>query len=756
MAETSKNKIYYNDDENSVADVLTDMKKMAESTDEAIEKSKYNDAAIKKSISDVEKNQVEKNIEQDSKIVELQTEKAKLEKELKEAQEDFYQNSIRGQASGEYIHVEDSSNCRARIGISGNSVQKIREGDNVLKQKNISDFSKNGVDIAYNSDGTIYVFGTASDVVDIKLCGLWASTEVQFSLKAGQYKYTSNNSGVSLCLVNNTSPKKVKDNAILTLTEDYDVTDAFIRIESGKTVDVIIKPMLYLYQGIEREYEQYGVSPSPEYPSEVESCGDNVNLFDLETWFNTVGSKDCTATLIKNGVKLDFVAGADVYLGDVVAPNVQLQESKRNSCIKVKPNTTYTIQMSSAPKCYISYLDSNYTGTRAYTAIYNNYSKYIMTFTTNETTEYIHIRLGLGSSYGGTTYTFTDIKLEEGTTPTPYTPYGQGCINEVICNKNLFDKNNVINDKFMANILTTNTDWCYNISKSFKAGETYITSGGRCILGYFNGDTNISYKDITNTTITIPEGTTKVYISTLKTNLDTLQIEEGTKATEKVEHQEQVFTIPTQQPMRAIGDVRDTFIKKNNKWYERHYINRLILNGTESWKISTDTKFFFVTNIISSTDYSKVYCNIALSASSYAELTDGTARVAIRNDGNGIYISNTNSMTLADWKAWLSAQYEAGTPVYVDYILETPNDIECTEEQSKILEELNNARTYKNVTNITTDSKAILSLDYVKDQETQNQKMQNEIDEIKQLLSTTQTSAMLLDNLQKEVESEVE
>ena len=37
-----------------------------------------------------------------------------------------------------------------------------------------------------------------------------------------------------------------------------------------------------------------------------------------------------------------------------------------------------------------------------------------------------------------------------------------------------------------------------------------------------------------------------------------------------------------------------------------------------------------------------------------------------------------------------------------------------------------------------------------------NEKMQNEIDEIKQLLSTTQTSAMLLDNLQKEVESEVE
>ena len=35
-----------------------------------------------------------KDNEQDNKILKLQTEKAELEKELKEAQEDFYQNSI--------------------------------------------------------------------------------------------------------------------------------------------------------------------------------------------------------------------------------------------------------------------------------------------------------------------------------------------------------------------------------------------------------------------------------------------------------------------------------------------------------------------------------------------------------------------------------------------------------------------------------------------------------------------------------------
>ena len=59
--------------------------------------------------------------------------------------------------------------------------------------------------------------------------------------------------------------------------------------------------------------------------------------------------------------------------------------------------------------------------------------------------------------------------------------------------------------------------------------------------------------------------------------------------------------------------------------------------------------------------------------------------------------------------------------------LRTPIRQKFTDEQKAVAKELNNARTYKNVTNITTDSKAILSLDYVKDQETQNQKMQKSV-----------------------------
>ena len=97
-----------------------------------------------------------------NQILQLETEKTKLEKELKEAQEDFYQNSIRGQASGEYIHVEDSSNCRAKIGISGNSEQETRSGKNFLELME-GTYSNNGI-TAVVKNGIVTLNGTAKAI----------------------------------------------------------------------------------------------------------------------------------------------------------------------------------------------------------------------------------------------------------------------------------------------------------------------------------------------------------------------------------------------------------------------------------------------------------------------------------------------------------------------------------------------------------------------------------------------------------------
>lgn len=87
--------------------------------------------------------------------------------------------------------------------------------------------------------------------------------------------------------------------------------------------------------------------------------------------------------------------------------------------------------------------------------------------------------------------------------------------------------------------------------------------------------------------------------------------------------------------------------------------------------------------------------------------------------GNRIFFTHKKfANNLTGFKEWLKSKYDEGKPVIVYYKLATAKDLELTEEQKAVAKELNNARTYKNVTNITTDSKAILSLDYAKDLET--------------------------------------
>ena len=99
--------------------------------------------------------------------------------------------------------------------------------------------------------------------------------------------------------------------------------------------------------------------------------------------------------------------------------------------------------------------------------------------------------------------------------------------------------------------------------------------------------------------------------------------------------------------------------------------------------------------------------------------------------------------------------YEVGTPVKFIGILGNPTDIECTKQQTQQLKALLKAKTYKNITNITTDTIAVLDVDYKRDLETYQKQQDDRITAIEQLLSTTTTSAMLLDNVQSDLESEV-
>nr|DAP20277.1 MAG TPA: hypothetical protein [Caudoviricetes sp.] len=684
-----------------------------------------------------------------NQILQLETEKTKLEKELKEAQEDFYQNSIRGQASGEYIHVEDSSNCRSIIGIGGNHEQEMRSGKNYLntlaKYKAGEKVTVDGITYIFNEDGSITCNGTAtadsvltfsSNLQTIngsgkKIVGMLTGTQVPKKLSI--LAYTSDWSKNTFELLSS-----VNKNITINMQENIDYTIFRIIAYKGTTLN---NQTIY-YQILDTSvndltYEQYGASPSLDYPSPIKAVGSNINLFNKDNM--TIGKIWNGATLLDSDVgnaspNIPVTAGKTYIRNAGYSSNYIIKEN--NSVVDVQGGTN-AITMPEDAKYWMFNIPKDID--------------------------------------------INTIKAEEGSISTLQSKYGQGSVKVTKCNKNLLDssilENKILDSK--TGSATTNTSWkasdfiqinsgIYNFS--WKSSSNYF----QVTICFYDRNKNFlsgiswAIANVYSKSFEVDENTTfiRVSYSTIisgkEANREKIILEQSSTETDYEQHEEQSYIIPVQSEMLE----GDYFGFDNEE--EVHTWNKLTLNGTENITLNSNYNDCTLFELVKSDCYiptdTKKYAISNHFISGNKDLlasNNGINMVGLGTSRGRIWINVSNSIVgtsdkLNNFKTLLKSKYDAGTPVVIYYKLATPNRLKFTDEQKAVAKELNNARTYKNVTNITTDSKAILSLDYTKDLETQNQKMQNEIDEIKQLLSTTQTSAMLLDNLQKEVESEVE
>lgn len=335
-----------------------------------------------------------------------------------------------------------------------------------------------------------------------------------------------------------------------------------------------------------------------------------------------------------------------------------------------------------------------------------------------------------------------------------------------VVNSNLLDFNVAQNSRVTVNedgTLTINGTggFSLNIDKlQLKAGITYyqkveLISGSisgsninNTFLSFAGAGVWISSVNFSQTNLTKDTEKTAIWINANAIfNNAVIKIWANTDKSDFVLHQSQTAIMPIQQEMLEGDYVADV---------EHHELGKIILTGEEKLidNVSTSIRTYWGIDfsnygIYQYNDPTKV-CDV-LTTKFKSRPQQGTflpGQVALITSNKNMYFVFEPDTTEEQARTILKDM-----PVY--FRLATPINLELTEEQKAVREQ--KMYTYKNITNISlSDELASIDVEYKKDLETEHNKLQNEIDEIKQLISTTETSALLLDNLQKDVEKEVE
>ena len=199
---------------------------------------------------------------------------------------------------------------------------------------------------------------------------------------------------------------------------------------------------------------------------------------------------------------------------------------------------------------------------------------------------------------------------------------------------------------------------------------------------------------------------------------------------DKTEEQNAIFPFAEGQRLLKNCKLGDAEIIQNRK--------RIICNGTESWTAnatssSTGGKFRWRLEVA---DIKQVDANTLadIQCTHYKAVkagTDGTYQgvegIASQNTNITIFDPNYATSSATEWKAYVAQQYSAGTPIEIEYELAEPETVTYTEAQKTAKAEIDKLKTYKGVTHITTDSKAILDVSYKKDLETLINNLSSEV-----------------------------
>lgn len=228
--------------------------------------------------------------------------------------------------TGKEILIEDGENNKGlEIKVKGSTNQATRSEKNLLDNTAITKIS-NGITFTVNSDGTVLADGTNDTTANSSLI------INRYDLSPGTYVLNGCPSGGAI----NTYRLAIQETGSYSVLGSIDIGNGSgeftldttttvqiaIFIQKGLTINkLLFKPMLRKATIADDTYEQYGASPSPDYPSEVENVEGNVNiqitgknLFDEEVKIDNKGLAWATGELFNEAgsVSSDFILARDI------------------------------------------------------------------------------------------------------------------------------------------------------------------------------------------------------------------------------------------------------------------------------------------------------------------------------------------------------------------------------------------------------------------------------------------------------------
>lgn len=200
--------------------------------------------------------------------------------------------------TGKEITIKDGENSKGlEIKLKGSTFQSTRSGKNLLDNTATTKIS-NGITFTVNSEGTVLADGTNDTTANSSLI------INRYDLSPGTYVLNGCPSRGAI----NTYRLAIQETGSYSVLGSIDIGNGSgeftidttttvqiaIFIQKGLTINkLLFKPMLRKATIADDTYEQYGASPSPDYPSEIENVEGNIeikdiggNLFDKKT--NTI------------------------------------------------------------------------------------------------------------------------------------------------------------------------------------------------------------------------------------------------------------------------------------------------------------------------------------------------------------------------------------------------------------------------------------------------------------------------------------